>query len=32
MIKLLEFKIFAGKFLPPFHEIFAQEIPIQKCF
>ena len=23
---------FAGKYLPPFHEIFVQEIPIQKCF
>ena len=28
----LEFKIFAGKYLPPYHEIFVQEIPIQKCF
>ena len=28
----LEFKIFAGKYLPPFHEIFVQEIPIQKMF
>ena len=32
MIKKLEFKIFAEKYLPPFHEIFVQEIPIQKCF
>ena len=30
MIILLEFKIFAGKYLPSFHEIFVQEIP--KCF
>ena len=32
MIKYLEFKIFVGKYLPPFHEIFVQEIPLQKCF
>ena len=32
MIKKLEFKFFAEKYLPPFHEIFVQEIPIQKCF
>ena len=32
MIKYLEFKIFAGKYLPPFYEVFVQEIPIQKCF
>ena len=30
--KCREFKIFAGKYLPPLHEIFVQEIPIQKCF
>ena len=32
MIKELESKSFAGKYLPPFHKIFVQEIPIQKCF
>ena len=26
------FKICAGKYLPPLHKIFVQEIPIQKCF
>ena len=30
--KLLEFKSFAGKYLPPFHEIFVQEIPFQNVF
>ena len=29
MIKYLEFKIFAGKHLPPSSEIFVQKIPIQ---
>ena len=24
--------MFAGKYLPPFHEIFVQKIPIQKYF
>ena len=32
MIKYEEFENFAGKYLPPFHEIFVQKIPIQKCF
>ena len=32
MIKKLEFKIFAGKYLPPFQEIFVQEIPIKNVF
>ena len=27
-----EFKHIAGKYLPPFHEIFVKEIPIQKLF
>ena len=31
--KILRICIFAGKYLPPFHEIFfVQKIPIQKCF
>ena len=30
--KYRAFKIFAGKYLSPLHEIFVQEIPVQKCF
>ena len=31
-MKYQEFKIFAGQYLHPVHEIFVQKIPIQKCF
>ena len=30
--KEYNFFFFAGKVLAPFHEIFVQKIPIQKCF
>ena len=34
MIKYMyyEFNFFVGKYLPPFGEIYVQEIPIQKMF
>ena len=32
MIKYYASKVFAGKYLPPFHEIFVQEIRIHYMF